>query len=654
MIYKKYSLLFLLFMSYQVFLAQSAERKIDSLLQVAETANDSVRLRVLNKVSFYYIFNKPTEAKKILQKAIQEAKLKKVSFSESELTNTYGIFYDVSGKSDSARFYFEKALAISKTNNFGVITSMVTNNLGMFHWNKGEYQEALKYFFKALEMNNNSEGEIIKNGIYLNNIGLIYQEMGLVNKALDYHRKSLKIREEYAVKNEIPASLNNIAINLKEKGDYIEAIEAVNKAVTKAKEAGVLQTYYESLNTLANLYILTNKHEKAIPVLKQIIRERDSLNIGRSSNLSNISSLINLFNESKKPVIALKYVKKGEVFLKEFPELTNNVVSYYNNTAETYFRLKNHKLGSEKLKQGLHLKDSIFSINNAKNVANLETKYKVVEKEKQLAETRANLAESELKMKQKNQLIFGSLALAIILSLIGYLFYKQQKLKNRQLQKENELKVALTKIETQNKLQEQRLRISRDLHDNIGSHLTFIISTIDNLTFRLKDEIISKKLKGLSQFTTQTIYELRDTIWAMNKDDISFEDLQVRISNFINQAKKTSDKREVNFSFGKEVNKNRGFSSINGMNMYRIIQEAVNNAIKHANASNIWVSINEDKSGLQIQIRDDGKGFNLEKATNSNGLLNIKKRAKLLSGSASIISEIEKGTTISIVFPILK
>jgi len=67
------------------------------------------------------------------------------------------------------------------------------------------------------------------------------------------------------------------------------------------------------------------------------------------------------------------------------------------------------------------------------------------------------------------------------------MFYNQQKLRNSQLRKENELKTALAQIETQNRLQEQRLRISRDLHDNIGAQLTFIISSIDTLKLRFKD-----------------------------------------------------------------------------------------------------------------------------------------------------------------------
>lgn len=75
------------------------------------------------------------------------------------------------------------------------------------------------------------------------------------------------------------------------------------------------------------------------------------------------------------------------------------------------------------------------------------------------------------------------MTLTFIIKLIGFLVYNQQKLKNRQLHKENELRDALIQIETQNRLQEQRLRISRDLRDNIGAQLTFIISSIDNLKY---------------------------------------------------------------------------------------------------------------------------------------------------------------------------
>jgi signal transduction histidine kinase len=220
-------------------------------------------------------------------------------------------------------------------------------------------------------------------------------------------------------------------------------------------------------------------------------------------------------------------------------------------------------------------------------------------------------------------------------------------LKQEQLKKEHELKTALAKIEIQNRLQEQRLRISRDLHDNIGAQLTFIISSIDNLKFALKDDIINKKLSKISGFTTETIYQLRDTIWAMNKNDITFEDLQTRISNFIDNAKISSENTKFKFTIPSEIGATHTFTSIQGMNMYRIIQESINNASKYAEASNINVSIQQDESKFLIKIEDDGKGFDPKKVQMGNGINNIQKRARDLGSHATISSEIGKGTSVS-------
>ena len=239
--------------------------------------------------------------------------------------------------------------------------------------------------------------------------------------------------------------------------------------------------------------------------------------------------------------------------------------------------------------------------------------------------------------------------------MLGYLLYNQQKLKNKQLHKEAELKSALVKIETQNKLQEQRLRISRDLHDNIGAQLTFIISSIDNLQFAFPnmEQNISRKLKKISEFTSKTIYELRDTIWAMNKEKISVEDLQARISNFIEKARTASPNTVFRFQFDSEQNNQYEFSSVVGMNIYRIIQEAVNNALKYAEASEIKVHIEKLQQQFKIEIIDNGKGFVLAEVELGNGINNIKKRAKEIGGEAEVYTIIREGTQILILLPVL-
>ena len=198
-------------------------------------------------------------------------------------------------------------------------------------------------------------------------------------------------------------------------------------------------------------------------------------------------------------------------------------------------------------------------------------------------------------------------------------------------------------------MQEESLKISRDLHDNIGSQLTFIISSIDNLKYISKDA--STKLKGklsnISSFTGDTIHQLRDTIWAMNKSEISVEDLHTRVLSFIEKAKVAVTETEFEIIY--EIDKNSSFSSLVGMNIFRVIQEAINNAIKYADAKKIEVQISKTNQNFIISIIDDGKGFDMNTIELGNGLSNMEKRMSEIDAKIHIKSELSKGTHIQII-----
>lgn len=224
-------------------------------------------------------------------------------------------------------------------------------------------------------------------------------------------------------------------------------------------------------------------------------------------------------------------------------------------------------------------------------------------------------------------MIVGSTISALLL-LIIYLVYKNQKLKNKHQKQEHELTTAISKIETQNKLQEQRLSISRDLHDNIGAQLTFIISSIETLkqAFNITDDKINHKLLSISNFTKETITELRDTIWAMNHAAIDFNEIRSRILSFVDKGQKANE--HINITFERDsVLDNLYFSSVEGMNIFRITQEAVNNAMKYSGAQNITLNAKKIDNQIKIIIKDDGKGFDINKTEIGNGILNMQKKS---------------------------
>lgn len=287
-------------------------------------------------------------------------------------------------------------------------------------------------------------------------------------------------------------------------------------------------------------------------------------------------------------------------------------------------------------------KDAILNKESNSKIAELEVKFETNEKEKLLLK-------KEIEVKNARNKLIAVSSIALFIGLLGWLIYRQQKLKNKQQEQEFELKTAIAAIETQNQLQEQRLSISRDLHDNIGAQLTFVISSVDNLKFgnQITDSRVTNQLTKISDFTKSTIIELRDTIWAMNTNEFTFEDLRSRIFNFIEKAK--SAKEDIQFKFLVDDSLNTvKFSSIVGINLYRTIQEAVNNAVKYAEATEIEVIISNQNDQIKIEIQDNGKGFDVETIDFGNGLHNMKKRIEEVGGAITINSLVKKGTTISI------
>ena len=630
----------------------SYSQNLDSLLQVARsTKNDSIKYALYSKVGFQYIFNNVKKANSVIQEGKLLAEKSNHSYGLAELTNIHGIYMDVTGKSDSARYYFTKALNISRENNLKGVESKCINNLGMYNWNKGNYNEALDYFFESLKMDQISNNRELS-AIRLNNIGLIYQEMNLIDKALEYHEKAYKIRQEFNLKKEQVVSLNNIGICYKELGKLDDAIETYLKGIDLAKESNNLLNYYHILDNLGNAYQLKGEYKKAIETHKKGLNKPEEFKVDRRSELISYSNLIALYNQINKPKEALIYIQRGLKTLDSNPQLENIAGDLYLNAAESNYMLDDYGKARIFRDKFIDIKNSIFSETNAKTLADLEVKYETEKKEKEILVQRAEIAEKDLKIQKRGFQIVGLVGIALLVGAFGFFFFKQQKLKNIQIKKENELKVALTKIEHQNMLQEQRLRISRDLHDNIGAQLTFIISSLDNLKygFNLPDKL-NNKLNEIGEFTSDTIFELRDTIWAMNKTEISLDDLQSRISNFIEKANLSFKDQKFEFNVSEEISKNVRFTSIQGINVYRIIQESLNNAVKYANASKISVDINSKDNNIQIIIADNGVGFNKNEIEPGNGLNNINKRALDLKADLKIISEIDNGTQIILKIP---
>jgi signal transduction histidine kinase len=316
--------------------------------------------------------------------------------------------------------------------------------------------------------------------------------------------------------------------------------------------------------------------------------------------------------------------------------------------SDAYEKLKNYKNAVEAYQKYILIKDSILNEITAQQIEKLNIQFQTEKKEKEIAEQQTHILQQQLKYKQRNYLTL-SLGMFVLLILIigGYIYYNQKQ-KQLHLIQEIKLKDELTAVKINNKIYDERLKISSELNDKIGANLTYIISSIDNLKLKFNslDGMLLNKLTDISNFTKNTISQLRETIWALNKQALSFEDLIPRLYNYIETANLAQD--QTQFIFEHRVTSTMFLNSLQGVNIYRIIQEAINNAIKYAAATKVQLLINEVNDNVVIQIIDDGIGFNMSEIVLGNGLENMKNRAAAIHAKFNIDSFPDKGTAITV------
>lgn len=221
--------------------------------------------------------------------------------------------------------------------------------------------------------------------------------------------------------------------------------------------------------------------------------------------------------------------------------------------------------------------------------------------------------------------------LVLLLCVLGLFslvkFYKTKKL--LQAQKE------------EHRLSQERLRISQELHDNIGARISHIISSLDMEMYQRGEDEKVKNIENINVFARETMSQLRETIWMVSDKSIFYSELLVRIEQYVEQINSLT---QVQIHFSQEDIHDFELGPIQTINFYRIVQEAINNALKYAKSKTISIkAAGLGNPKLKICIQDDGKGFDLEKVKKGTGIKGMEKRASEARATINISSS-PKGT----------
>jgi two-component system, NarL family, sensor kinase len=252
-------------------------------------------------------------------------------------------------------------------------------------------------------------------------------------------------------------------------------------------------------------------------------------------------------------------------------------------------------------------------------------------------------------------LIGGSILFLVLVSILIFvvLFYQKKKfLHVRQLFQIDKLHTE-TLFQSQIEIQEETLKnISQEIHDNIGQVLSLIKLNLNSLS-EPQNPADKEKLENSIDLLSKSIKDLRDVARSINTDYV----LQIGLNNAIRQQLSLLEKTGVFQTKMNEFGEARSLGQRNELIVFRIVQELLNNIVKHANASIIEIKAFYDIDKLKLMVIDNGRGFDIaavkisDNTTKGLGLSNMLNRINLINGRLDIYSEPGKGTTISIELP---
>jgi two-component system, sensor histidine kinase LadS len=202
-------------------------------------------------------------------------------------------------------------------------------------------------------------------------------------------------------------------------------------------------------------------------------------------------------------------------------------------------------------------------------------------------------------------------------------------------------------------LENERKRLSSEFHDSIGQNLLVIRNRVLLMLKQTQTNGQKEKLDGLAAITSETLDEIRAISQNLRPTTLDTIGLTASLNNMLERLKRSTEIK-INFVCPQSIDES--IDKELEINIYRILQELMNNVLKHSKAHQTTVTITQDVHQLLIQVEDDGVGFDTQtRAINStsNGFTSIKERVKILRGDITIVSEKQKGTVIDVTIPIV-
>jgi signal transduction histidine kinase len=620
--------------------AQPANFNFDSLKKVIalhpkETSTASAYRQYAAK--FYY--SSRDSCGVYLEKALALAQKGKDLAIEADCLKGKGDLAAINGDFRSAKAWYFEALPLARRTNDQLLWIRISSNLGVAYKNLGKMDSAIEMYngisvaFKKVVRTSEDSTYL---AIFYFQLFDSYIAEGFMDDAIYYGDEGYRLSSLLGYQRGIGYGLYVQGLKCK-KSDPALALGYCDKALAIAVSGKIpeLEVFVRDLR--ADIFITQGEYRKAEAALRPDLHfTAGSLQLVTWSRFSRVCYYLEDYTK------AVHYFKQA---LKQADSLGYNDVLAYSleNGIAIYQKLGDYRTAYELLRRYDTLKAEMAAEKLRLDYERAALQFQSTQKDKQLAKTQMILEQKNSRLNFQSQLIIGILVIGGLILVTAFLIYRQQqrlqvqKIRSIEAEKEVQLMGAAMNAE-----EKERSRIARDLHDGIGGILSATkmrFSVLRNEHPQLRcSESYSKALSMLDEASA----EIRKTAHNLMPDMLRKYGLDEAARLFCDNAS-TANQLELNYQSVGEIGR---FNTFFELSVYRMVQELVNNIIRHAHARHAYVQLSRQENLLTLCVEDDGLGFKKggPGAEKGMGLRSVAERVRALGGTVEIDSAPGSGT----------
>ena len=628
-----------------------AQAQADSLLQLAaSTPYDTASAIAYGEAAWVLKYQFQDSAMNLCRTGLAIAETTGSKSTIAELDSKLGVMHWIAGRFDSAEHYLVQSRDLYREINLDRGVVVATINLGLVVQNIGAYDRSIAYFQEGIEaLQQNMDSAFLASAY--TNMGNTYFYMEDYLQAIRVYKRAVAIKEALPGHMVVYKTYMNLGIMYQRTDNIDSSYMYYFKAIEGAKEQNDWKSLALSYLNIGTVYHQEGDLEEAGAYYHKSLQVFDSEYDNDYDRSILYSSMAQYYLDVNQPDSARQVIETNL----EIGERLNNAHvrrDAFEKLNLYYVAVGDYRRAHAALQDFVTLKDSIFNIEKAETIEEMETRFETKQKDQQIAFLNQENALQTASL-QRNSLLIGGLLLLLALVVIIFYFlrYRSRQQHQRVLQAQ---KIRMREVQMKaviDSQEQERKRFATDLHDGMGQLISALQLNIRAINEKPKD---AEQQNALYENSTQLLddihTEIRNIAFNLMPQTLMREGLVPAVQELLQRINRTGQIK-VHLS---EADMAVDFPDVVAVSLYRIIQELLSNLVKYSQATTVYLNLMGHDDELVITLEDDGMGFDLAKfqAGPGNGWRNIQTRLNLLKGSIEFdTQEGRKGTSVMVHVP---